>query len=145
MRFTRIIAAVLLVGLGIALLVGAYQAGLVVGAGSAGTAAATVPAHWYGPAWFVPWFGFGLFHLFGLILFVLLIVGLVRLVFWGGHDRRAWGHDAGPRGDWDRRMRDYHDSLHASAAGTPEASGSTPRTAPTSTTQADGDDRPTAS
>ncbi len=128
MRFFRVIGAIVLVGLLLALGVGIYQAGVI--AGGAGTATAAAPAYWYGP-WFGPWFGFGLFHLFGFLLFILLIVGLVRLVFWGGRGRRGWGPGYGPgpggwsgpngqggpmgrHGDWEQRMRDYHDRLHAS-------------------------------
>jgi hypothetical protein len=122
MRFIRVIGAIVLAGLLLALGVGVYQAGVI--AGAAGNGAAVAPYHWYGPgAWFGPWFGFGLFHLFGFVLFALLIVALVRLVFWGGRGRRAWGGGYGPGrgGDWDQRMREYHDRLHASGASTSAA------------------------
>ena len=155
MRFFRVIGAIVLVGLLLALGVGVYQAGVVAGAAGNGATAAAAP-YWYGPgAWFGPWFGFGfgLFHLFGFLLFILLIVALVRLVFWGGRRHRGWGAGygpgpggelgwhgpngprgpMGPGGDWEQRMREYHDRLHTSGASTSSGTG-----ADTGAGQADG-------
>ena len=119
----RVVAAVVLVGLLGTVGVGIYQAGFVAGAATEG---ATVVAPFagyglYGPGW---GHGGGFFGFIGTLLFVLLLFGLLRAVFWRGP--RAWGGGWGhgnPSADrhgpeafrgspWEARAREVHEEWH---------------------------------
>ncbi len=110
MNAPRIVVA-LLVAAGIAEL--GYQAGLAQGLAQGGGAIVTAP-------YYVAPFGFG-FGFFGLLfplLFLFLIFGLGRALFWrgwGGH-----GHAGGPRrwGDPQVMLEEWHRKAHGETAET---------------------------
>jgi hypothetical protein len=159
MGFFRVVGGILLAVVTIGLAGAIYQTGFM--AGAAGTAGAANPAV-VGPFWGWGWgwgFGGGLFHLLGLLFFLFLFFGLLRLVF-GGH-RRGWG--PGPRGygrgwgpydgdhhgpdrfgAWEDRARQVHDDWHrrqdaaAGAPGSTGTSGSTGSSGPATSDQAGG-------
>jgi hypothetical protein len=109
----RVAAAVALVLVAGFLVVGAYNAGLATGAAETAGAGATVPYRAWGYGWHPLGFGIGLFGLLGTLLFVFVIFGLVRAVFWGGRGRR-WDGPAGG-GRWEGRAHDAFDDWHRRA------------------------------
>lgn len=129
MQWFRVLAAIVLVGLLVALGAGVYQAGVVAGAAQQGTATVAPWMYGWGPGF---GFGFGIFHLLGTLFFLFLVFALIRVVLFGGSRRRwggpggGWNHDAGPMGPrgpwgpgrdaWEERIREYHATLHASEA-----------------------------
>ncbi len=166
MGFFRIVGGIILAVVTIGLAGAIYQTGYL--AGAAGTAGAANPAV-VGPLWGWGWgwgFGGGLFHLLGLIFFVFLFFGLLRLVFggrgrgWGPGSRgyrRGWmpgeydDHRAPDRfGPWEDRARQVHDDWHrrqdaatgttgpAASAGSAGPSGSAGQPAPTDPASAGG-------
>jgi hypothetical protein len=106
----RILAAVLLVALlalgGGLIASTAYQAGLntaVTTATASGAAVApvVVPPYGYGYGLHPFRFGFGIFGFLGTLLFLFIVFGLIRALFWrGGHGRRGWGRDGWGRDGW---------------------------------------------
>ncbi len=118
-------ALVLLIGAGVAAL--AYQAGAASTAGGGAAANGVV----YGP-WF---WGFGFFHVIGLLfgLFILFVIAriVIGAVFWGGQGRmgrhgRHWGE--GPWGypDRDAFFADMHRRLHEREQAGGTGTGSSP-------------------
>ncbi len=134
-------ALVLIVIVGLVVL-GAYQAGLAVGAGGGpGTAAAAAPyAMRY---WAFGWGGPFFFHPFGLLFglfFLFLLFWLVRALVWGGPGGR--GHHGDRYGSWEDRRREAFEAWHRDAhargephgahdAGAPEPPSSAPGSGPT--------------
>jgi hypothetical protein len=132
--FGRILAA-----LGILALIG-LATGAAYAAGLAASGVAQPAGYGYGFAFF----GFGLFHFLGFILFVFLLFGLLRLAF-GGHrgwaGRGGWGQGYGP-GGWNQasgnpreawirgRLEEWHKTAHATD-GVPGPQGA-PSAGPTS-------------
>lgn len=113
-----LIAAILIIVVGGAMAVGAYDAGLAQGAAQiAAPAGAVVPAvAYYSPHWGYGFFPFGfLFPIFGLFLFL----GLLRAVVGGG---RGYGH-RGWYADGDRgvpgRVEDWHRRAHGEGGAGP--------------------------
>jgi hypothetical protein len=93
----------------------AYQAGWSEGVATHlpdSTTAAAVP-YYYGPHFFG--FGFGLFWIFGLFLFLFLVGGLFRIARfgrmgggYGGY--KHWGYQVPPAVD--ERMQEWHKRAH---------------------------------
>jgi hypothetical protein len=86
---------------------------------------AAYPGYGYGPGWGGP--GFSIFGFLGTLLFVFLIIGLLRAVFFRG-SRRGWGRPGGRGGPgawggpgshgydrWQGRAREVFDDLHREA------------------------------
>lgn len=131
----RVIVGILLV---LALVVGgvavgrsAYQAGLARGLADSGQVGQNTPPGqgeprpgprpypYYGPyGWHGPWgFGFGFFGFLFPLLFLFLIFGLVRGLFWRGHGGPPgyWGRGVPPMfEEWHRRA---HESKGESSSG----------------------------
>jgi len=127
--FVRVLL-ILVIGLGaVALGVGAYQAGLAAGLAADGAVVPPVGPH-YGYGWHPFGFGFGIFGLVGLVLFVLLFAAIVRAAAWGGRGPRGgwpagWGGPGrwgGPRhhdhgAPWEGRVHDSFEDWHRHAHG----------------------------
>jgi hypothetical protein len=106
----RIIPAILLIALlaigGGLIANSAYQAGLstaVTTATGGGTVVVPAYGYGYGYGWHPFGFGFGFFGFLGTLLFIFLIVGLLRAIFFrGGPGRRGgWGPGwGGGPGGW---------------------------------------------
>jgi hypothetical protein len=127
----RTIAAILLVAVlaigGGLIAVTAYQAGVGTAVTTAvaegGNVVTTVPAWGYGfgYGWHPGGFGFGIFGFLGTLLFLFLIVGLLRAVFFRGGPGRGWGPGGGPgawgpgRGWWETRAHEGFDEWHRRA------------------------------
>jgi len=122
-----VLLTIALVGGAVALGWSAYNTGLAQGAMQAGSQVAPpagnpVPFYAYGPYRFHPFgFGFGFLGCLGPLLFVFLVFGLFRLLFWGGmgHHHRHWGW--GPKGPfmpeefrnhWRERAEEWHREQH---------------------------------
>lgn len=89
-----------------------YQVGIATGAAVAG--AAGVPAVAAYPYYWHP-IGFGFFPFFGLLfplLFILLLFGLGRALFWGGRGPGYGKHWGGPR-----MLDEWHREAHERGAG----------------------------
>jgi hypothetical protein len=101
---------------------GAYQMGLAHGLATGQPAGSSpVIAYPYGP--YGPFgFGFGFLGFLGTLIFVFLIFGLIRALFW----RPRW--DAGAVGHWEERRRrmfaEWHREAHGDSA--TREGGSTP-------------------
>ena len=119
----RVLAVVLVLVLGGAMLAGVYNAGVSAGLAQAGGAVTPYIGVPYGYG-----FGFGFFGLFGGLLFLFLIFGLLRFAF--GGPRRGWGggpggpggwggHGHGRWGGWEGRVpppvEEWHRRLHGDA------------------------------
>jgi hypothetical protein len=159
----RIIPAILLIAVlavgGGVIASAAYQAGLqtavTTAAGGTGTTV-VVPAYGVGYGWHPFGFGFGLFGFLGALLFLVIVFGLIRAIFFGGRHRHWGGAGWGPGGpvgpggpgpgrpggsrydrweavlhqDFDAWHRDAHDPAARSTSGDPDpgerGTGSTP-------------------
>jgi hypothetical protein len=128
----RAIAAILLIAIlaigGGLIAAAAYQAGLsqaVVTATDGTTVVAPVAGYgWgYGYGWHPGGFGFGFFGFLGTLLFLFIIFGLIRAIFFrGGPGRGGWGSGWGPgwgpgdhdarRKHWESRFGDGFDEWH---------------------------------
>ena len=65
----------------------------------------------YGPGFYRPFFGFGIFSCFVPILFLFLFFGLLRAIF--GHGPRGWGRHYGPwRKDVPPMFEEWHRKAH---------------------------------
>jgi hypothetical protein len=133
----RVIAALLLVGVLVAIGAGVYNAGVSQGLAQNVTAVASgAPAVAYGyyPGFVGHWgWGFGFFGIFFWILGIFLIFGLLRAAFgwgrgghgygrWGGHGPGGWNQPGS--GDPRREMLDqWHRDAHRSDSGSDAASG----------------------
>ena len=77
----------------------------------------------HGPGW---GYGFSIVGFLGTLLFIFLIIGLLRAVFWRGPGwgGRRWGGGPGNWGDRDHRSRyqETFDDWHRQAHGQPRAS-----------------------
>jgi hypothetical protein len=154
-QMPRIIAAIVLIAvlaLGGGLIAStAYQAGLntavttATGSGAA-VAPVVVPAYGYGYGYGLhPFgFGFGIFGFLGTLLFLFIVFGLIRAIFWrggygrhGGWGRGGWGGPGGPggpdgsgRSHWETKanetFEDWHRRAHASGDGGSGAGSTTP-------------------
>ena len=121
----RLVAALILFVVTIAVAVVAYNLGVSAGV-AAGTGAATAAPVYVGlgaAGWF-PWF---LFFPFGFLFFILFFGLILRVVFWGGrgghghYAARQWGDGPGsPFDEWHRRA---HDQGSADPSRQPGASG----------------------
>ena len=136
----RIIPAILLIALlaigGGLIANSAYQAGLstAVTTAASGGATVVVPAYGYGYGygWHPFGFGFGFFGFLGTLLFIFLIFGLLRAIFFrGGPGRRGgwgpgWGGGPGglntgnhdhdrARNFWESRFGESFDEWHRKA------------------------------
>jgi hypothetical protein len=123
----RVVTALVLIGLVAFLTGGAYAAGYAEGSNHVGTVSPWV----YG--------GFGASHVIGFIIGILVLVLILRLVFFGAFaHRRHWGY--GPRwgntepGDWQRgpwyearqaMFDDLHRRAHEAPAGSTGPGGTT--------------------
>jgi len=122
----RLLAALLLFVVAIAIAVGAYNVG--VSAGAAGTAAGTAaPAFvgWHAVGWF-------LFFPFGFLFFILFFGLILRVLFWGGrgghYGPRQWGDGPGSRLDeWHRRAHAQGSSDTTRQPGAPGGDQTPPR------------------
>jgi hypothetical protein len=112
----RIIPAILLIALlaigGGLIANSAYQAGLSTAVTTAsGGATVVVPAYGYGYGYGHPFgFGFGFFGFLGTLLFIFLIFGLLRAVFFRGGPghRGGWGPGwGGGPGGWNTGNHDH--------------------------------------
>jgi hypothetical protein len=117
MRFMGLFGA--LAVLVIALVAGAIGYSLGIGANIAtnGTAVAPVVYPFFG-------WGFGLFHIFGFIFFLILlfvIFGAIRRAAFGAH-QRGYGHGYGPGGWWRSGADDAFERWHRRAHGQPDDS-----------------------
>jgi hypothetical protein len=114
-RWGRAVAVLVLVGVALALVGGAYQVGVGAGAASAGTTG-TAMAGWggwaHGPGAF-PWFF--LWPIF-FVLFILFVVWLVRTAVWGGGGHGGpwrYGRWDDPHGGWpEERFEEWHRHAH---------------------------------
>lgn len=127
----RTIAAILLIAVlavgGGLIAVTAYQAGVGTAVTTAvaegGTVVTAVPAlgYGYGYGWHPGGFGFGFFGFLGTLLFLFLVIGLLRAVFFRGRHGRDWGPRGGPggwgpgRGWWETRAHEGFDEWHRRA------------------------------
>jgi hypothetical protein len=148
---SRAIAAILLIAVlaigGGLVATTAYQAGLSTAVTTAvadgGTVVAPLPAYGYGYGygWHPGGFGFGFFGFLGTLLFLFLVIGLVRAVFFRGGPGRGWGPGGtggpggpggwGPgRGWWETRGRegfeDWHRRAHESGSSNEPPASNTP-------------------
>ena len=121
--FLGILVALILVGIVAAV---AYNVGLSAGLTSSGGTAPVV----YGP-----WLGFGGFHLFGFLFFILIFALILGAIFrprgWGHHGYRGgygpggWGakgwemHDVPP--PFEPVLESWHRRMHGEKASEPEA------------------------
>ena len=147
---SRAIAAILLIAVlaigGGIVATTAYQAGLntavttAVADGAAVVAPVAAPGYGYGYGygWHPGGFGFGFFGFLGTLLFLFIVFGLIRAVFFHGGRGRGWGPGGpggpggsggwGPgRGWWEGRahegFEEWHRRSHDSgSAGEPPAS-----------------------
>jgi amino acid transporter len=119
----RAVLGVVLVALLVGVAAQVYEVGVAQGVAQGAQVAAAQPGvaqpgvapypyYGYGP-FYRPWgFGFGFLHLLFPILFLLLIFGVLRGLFWGG--RHRWGGHNG--GDWSQRVppmfEDWHRRAH---------------------------------
>jgi hypothetical protein len=137
----RTIAAILLIAVlaigGGLIATTAYQAGLstaiTTAVSNGGTVVAPLPAYGYGYGygWHPGGFGFGFFGFLGTLLFIFIVFGLLRAVFFRG-GRRGWGpgwgggpgawgpndhdHDrSGGRNFWESRFGESFDEWHRKA------------------------------
>lgn len=133
------LVAVLLVGGGV-IATAAYQLGVSTAVTTAVTeTGATVvtpvvpgygyPGYGYGPGWGWHGPGFSIFGFLGTILFIFIVIGLLRAVFFHGSGR-GWGGPGGPGGPggwggpghrhdrWQGRAREVFDDYHRQAHGT---------------------------
>ncbi len=155
----RVFAAILLIAVlaiaGGAVANTAYQAGLSTAVTTATvdghtvvTAPVVVPAYGYGYGHGFHGYGFGagIFGFFGTLLFIVIVIGLIRAVVFGGRHRGGpggpgWGGPGGPgwgpgfdrdarRSHFANQFRgtfdDWHRQSHDAASGSAAASGSTP-------------------
>jgi len=157
-QMPRFIAAIVLVAVlalgGGLIATTAYQAGVntaVTTATASGAAVApvVVPGYGYGYGYGLhPFgFGFGIFGFLGTLLFLFIVFGLIRAIFWrggygrhGGWGRGGWGGPGGPGGQggpggsgpsrWETKanetFEDWHRRAHASTAGGPGSGPTTP-------------------
>ncbi len=113
--FARVMGALLLVAVVVAIGSTVYNAGVTAGlaeaaqqAAAAGDPVALPPygyGYGYGPYWHGPW-GFGFFGFIFLFFGIFLVIGLVRAVF-------GWGRGGGPRGPWGRGgRREMFEAMH---------------------------------
>ncbi len=139
----RIIPAILLIAV---LAIGggiiastAYQAGLQTAvtttAGGTVVAPVVIPAYGYGWHGFGPGFGFGFGFLgfLGTLLFVVIVVGLIRAIVFGGRGRHGhWGDRGSRYQGWrstvHHEFEDWHREAHDPSAR--PSSGPTPPDAP---------------
>ena len=116
----RLIWRTMLVIVLIAALVGVgtyvYNSGVAQGLAASGKITApdgsAAPYAYYGP-YYRPWgFGFGILGLIFPLLFIFLIFGLLRGIFFGSWRRH------GPRGDWPQHVpptvEEWHRKMHES-------------------------------
>jgi hypothetical protein len=130
--FARVLAALVLIGVLVAIGVGVYNAG--VSAGLATTVAAPSgapvayypgPYAWHGWGWGPGW---GFFGIFFWILGIFLIFGLLRAVFgwgrWGGRGYRDWNHRPNGYAGPESRFEEWHRRMHQSgSSGSPGSPG----------------------
>ena len=118
--FTRVLLGIALVVGVLAIGAGVYQAGFTAGVATEGAVAvAPAPASAYaGYGWGVHW-GFPFFGFFGFLLFLFLLVGLFRLIFWGGRGRRR-GYGYGPGPGWGYGGRDQDQGPSTTRGTTPK-------------------------
>jgi hypothetical protein len=120
--FVRVIAALVLVGVLVAIGVGIYDAGVSAGLVEAGRSAAAsgapAPVVYYPGPYYGHGFGWG-FGFFGIFLWILgffLIFGLLRAIFgwgrWGGRGGYGgyggWAKHGGPG----ERLDEWHKQAH---------------------------------
>ena len=133
--FIRVLAALALVGVLIAIGVGVYDAGVTAGLAQQGAAVASgAPAVVYGGPYAGHWGwgwgpGFGFFGIFFWILGIFLIFALLRAAFGfgrGGRYRGGWGDHHGRYGYGDPRdhLEDWHRQAHEAGSGS-SSTGST--------------------
>jgi hypothetical protein len=121
--FIRMVAAVALIGVLVAIGVGVYDAGVSAGLTQQGAAVASgAPTVVYaGPYVAHGWGwgpGFGFFGIFFWILGIFLVFGLIRAAFGfgrGGH--RGWRGAYGRYGDRGDHLEDWHRRAHESGSG----------------------------
>jgi len=136
--FARVLAALVLIGVLVAIGVGVYNAGVSAGLATQVVAPSGAPAVYYpGPyAWHGWGWGFGFFGIFFWILGIFLIFGLLRAIFgwgrWGGRGYRDWSHKpngyggyGGPQSHFDEWHRRSHES-EGGSGGQPGSSGPPP-------------------
>jgi len=100
-----------IVGVGVYVYNAGIAQGLAEGAQVAGRESGTAPYPYYSP-FARPFFGFGFFGLLFPLLFVFLIFGAIRAMFWRG--RMGWGHMH--RGEWGQHVpsmaEEWHRKMH---------------------------------
>jgi hypothetical protein len=111
-----LLVAVLAVGAGV-IATTAYQAGLSTTVTQAVNDGATVVTPVVAPVYAYGWgpgFGFGhwFFGFVGTLIFLFLIFGLIRAIFWGGRHRGGPGGGWGPGWDPDARRDHYASKFH---------------------------------
>ena len=89
---------------------GLAESGKIVAPDGATPLAGAAP-YTYGPGFYRPFFGFGIFSCFVPILFLFLFFGLLRAIF--GHGPRGWGRHYGPWGkDIPPMFEEWHRKAH---------------------------------
>ena len=132
--FARVLAALVLIGLIVAIGVGVYNAGVSAGLATQVVTPSGAPAVYYpGPYAWHGWGwgpGFGFFGIFFWILGIFLIFGLLRAIFgwgrWGGRGYRDWSHRPNGYGGPREHFDDWHRRAHepGSPGSEPPAAGS---------------------
>ena len=120
--FIRLLAALALVGVLVAIGVGVYDAGVGAGLAQQGAAVASgAPTVVYaGPYVGHGWGwgpGFGIFGIFFWILGIFLIFALIRAAIGFGRGRRGWHGSYGRYGDPRDHLEDWHRRAHESGSG----------------------------
>jgi hypothetical protein len=113
--FLRIVLAIVLIAVLVGIGTYVYNAGIAQGMAASGKLVApdgnAMPYPYYAPHYGL--FGFGLFGLIVPLLFLFLIFGALRGLFFGGP--RHWRHDM-PPGDWQKHVppmfEEWHRKIH---------------------------------
>jgi hypothetical protein len=114
--FARVLAALVVIGLIVAIGVGVYDAGVTAGLAQTVAAPSGAPVAYYPGPYFWHGGGFGFFGIFFWILGIFLIFGLLRAIFgwgrWGGRGYRDWNHRPNGYGGPREHFEEWHRRAH---------------------------------